>query len=70
MFIVNKKLAEKGQSLIEVIVALGLISLVLVTLIAAITFSLASVQLSRNRTQSSKLGQEAIEWVRQQRDKT
>lgn len=66
----NSKLefAEKGQSLLEVIVGVGIVTIVLVGLISVITVSLANAQFSRSRTQANKYAQEASEWLRGQRD--
>ena len=57
-----------GQSIVEVIVVVGLVTLVLVGLITAITFSLSNAQFAKNKTLASKYGQESIEWFRNQRD--
>ena len=77
MFILNKKLSiinyqlstNSGQSLVEMMVAVAVVSMVLVGLISAITFSLANAQFSRNKTLATKYSQEAIEWLRNERDK-
>lgn len=59
---------NKGQSLVEAVVAIGLVTLVLVALISAITFSLANAQYSRNKSIATKYAQEAIEAMRKLRD--
>jgi Tfp pilus assembly protein PilV len=62
------KITQSGQSLLEAVVAIGVVTVVLSALIAAISFSLANTQYSRNKAQATKYGQEAIEWLRSQRD--
>src|SRR3989344_1893990 len=62
------KIKQNGQSLVEAIIASVVISLVLVGLISAITFSLANAQFAKNKALANKHGQEAIEWLRNQRD--
>ncbi len=59
---------NQGQALLEAIVAFGVVALVLVALISAITVSLANAQYARNKAQATKYAQEAIEWLHQQRD--
>jgi Tfp pilus assembly protein PilV len=58
----------KGQSLFEVVIAVGLSALIL---IAAVTLSSGSVRnasFSSNNAQATKYAQEAMEWLRGQRD--
>lgn len=62
------KIKQKGQSIVEVIIATVIISIVLVGLISAITFSLSNAQFAKNKALANKHGQEAIEWLRAQRD--
>jgi hypothetical protein len=44
------------------------VTLVLTALISAITVSLANVQYTRNKAQATKYAQEAVEWLRSQKD--
>lgn len=60
--------SRSGQSLVEMIMAVGLVAIVLVGLISAITFSLTNSQYARNKTLATKFAQEGIEWARNQRD--
>lgn len=59
---------QKGQTLVEVIVASGIVTLVLSGLVSAITYGLTSVQFSRNKALATKYAQESLEWVRSKRD--
>lgn len=68
MLISDPHKSEKGQTLIEVLVAIVMISGVLVAFLSALTNAAANLQYSRNKTQATKYAQEAIEYIRTQRD--
>lgn len=70
MLILEKQnyFSESGQTLVEVVVAAVIITLILVALVSAITFSLSNVQYARNKALATKYAQEAVEWLRSQRD--
>lgn len=57
-----------GQSLYEVVFALGIVSLVLVTAIALSTTGVRNSSFARNNSLATKYAQEASEFLRQQRD--
>lgn len=59
---------ESGQSLVEVIVAVGIIVVTIVGLISSNTLGLNNAQFARNKALAAKYAQEAIEWLRTQRD--
>ncbi len=59
---------NKGQSLFEVIFALGIASLILVAAIALTTSSLRSSTFSKNSLVATQLAQQASEWLRSERD--
>ena len=61
--------SKSGQSLIEVLTALAVVLLVLVALIRATTMSMRSGSFSKAQAQASTYAQEAIEWIRAERDK-
>ncbi len=63
-----KKTDISGQSLLEVVVTIGVIVLVLVGLLSAISFGLSNAQFSRNKAQAIKYAQEAVEWLRVERE--
>ncbi|OGJ38332.1 MAG: hypothetical protein A2383_03685 [Candidatus Pacebacteria bacterium RIFOXYB1_FULL_39_46] len=64
----NKKLLNQtGSSLIEVIVATGVIALVLTALVAGMTVSLQTSAEAKYRSQAIKRGQEAMEVFRRER---
>lgn len=58
-----------GQSLFEVIIALGISALVIVTLVALVSAAIRNATFSKNKTEASRYAQEAVEWLRTQRDK-
>lgn len=59
---------QNGQSIIEVMVAIGLISLVLITLVGAASLSIVSSTFSRNQTQAANFTEQAAEWLRSEKD--
>ena len=62
------QLNNKGLSLIEVIVAVGVVSILLVSMVAALTKSMASARVSKNRSLASSYLQEGLEIARYSRD--
>lgn len=58
----------KGQSMFEVILALFIITLILVAVVILSTSSISNSISSRNKTLASKYTQEAIEWLRSERE--
>jgi len=61
--------SASGQSLIEVLTALAVVLLVMVALVRATTVSMRSSGFSKAQTQATAYAQEAIEWIRAERDK-
>ena len=62
------KKQEKGQSLIEVLVALALVVLVILALIAVTTISVRNATFAKNQSLATNYAQEAIEGARELRD--
>lgn len=58
----------KGQSFFEVVLALALVAIVLIALVTLATVSVRTATFSRNKNLGTRLSQEAIEWLRSQRD--
>ena len=65
----SKKI-QSGQSLIEVLTALAVVLLVIVALIRATTTSMKGSDFSKSQALATRYGQEAIEWIRAERDKS
>lgn len=61
--------SKEGQGLIEVLTALAVVLLVVVALIKATTVSMKSSDFSKTQTQATSYAQEAIEWIRSERDR-
>jgi len=59
---------QKGQSLFEVVVALMLMGVVIIVLVSLAAVSIRTSTYSRNKNQASRYTQEALEWLRSQRD--
>ena len=59
---------KSGQSLFEVILSLAIISIIIITLISLASNSIRNTTFSKNKTLSSRLAQEAVEWIRGERD--
>lgn len=63
-----RKRFEKGQSLFEVVLSLAVITLIIVTLILLASNSIRNATFSRNKTIATRNVQEALEWLRGERD--
>lgn len=63
-----KKPAESGQSLFEVVVAIAISALIIVTIVSLVSNSLRNATFSKNNAQAASYGQQATEWLRTQRD--
>lgn len=58
---------QKGQTLIEVLIAITLIVMVLITLVSALTLGIRNNKFARDATQAKDRSREAIEWIRNAR---
>jgi type II secretory pathway pseudopilin PulG len=63
-----KPKSHSGQSLVEILVALGVALLVIVALIRATAISMKGSGFSKAQATGTRYAQEAIEWIRGQRD--
>jgi len=59
---------ERGQSLFEVVLALAIAALIIIAIVALATISIRNANFSRNQSLATRYAQEAIEWLRGQRD--
>ena len=57
-----------GQSLFEVIFALGIIAIMMTSVVSLTTKTVSNASYSTSRVQATHLAREAIEWLRQERD--
>lgn len=62
--------SQSGQSLIEVLTALAVVLLVIIALIRATTTSMKGSDFAKTQSMATSYGQEAIEWIRAERDKS
>lgn len=62
------RLAQRGQSLIEVAFATAVVSIVLVGLLSSVIQSMSNSRIALEQTRSTQYAQEVIEWLRQRRD--
>lgn len=62
------KFSMRGQSLFEVIIAIGVIALILVGVVSLATVSVRNSSFAGNNALATKYAQEGAEWLRQQRD--
>ncbi len=58
-----------GQSLFEVVVAIGIVSAILVGIMSLAAHSLSNATFSRDQAMAQTYNQEALEWLRGERDK-
>ena len=59
---------QRGQSLFEVVLALGLITTICVGIVSLAVFSIRNATFSKNKTLAGRYVQEATEWLRSERD--
>lgn len=64
----QKKNVSTGQTLVEMVIAVGLVAVVLVGLVAGTTASLKSARLAKERNVASQYAQTEIENARRERD--
>lgn len=59
---------QEGMSLFEIVLSIGVLTLVLVGIVSLATTSVRNSTFSKEKTLSSKYAQEASEWLRSERD--
>lgn len=59
---------QKGFTLLELLVVLIVVSLVITGVVSVVTVSVRNARFARDQAQASRYTQEAMEWIRQQRD--
>ncbi len=60
---------SSGQSLFETVLAIAIVVMILTALAALATTAVRNAAFSKNKTLSTRLAQEATEWLRGERDK-
>lgn len=66
----DRHTAQSGQTLVEAIIAIGVVVLLVTGLIAGTTASLKTSQSGRSRDQAVKLAEEGVEYARLLRDQS
>lgn len=61
--------SESGQSLYELVVAIAISALIVVAMVSLAVNSIQNSNFSRNKALASTYAQQALEWLRGQRDK-
>ncbi len=61
-------LFSKGQSLFEVVTALGVVTVIIVALVALASSSIHNSNFSKDKALATRYSQEATEWLRGERD--
>lgn len=62
------KFLQGGQSLFEVVIALGVITIILVSLVILASLSISNATFSKDKTLATRYSLETIEWLRTERD--
>lgn len=62
------KKSISGQSLFEVVLALGVVTIIIVSLVLLTSNAIRNSRFSQNKTLATQYSQEAIEWLRSERD--
>ncbi len=60
---------NKGQSMVEVTLAIGVAAVMIVGLVRVVTNAIYSTTFARQQAQATKYAQEELEWLRSERDK-
>lgn len=63
------KSAQEGLTLVELLVAVGVVTMVLVAVASGVSLSVRNTRFSSEKSLSVRHAQETIEWLRGQRDK-
>jgi len=58
----------KGQSIFEVVIAIGVIGIIISGVVALATTSIRNSTFTRNKSLAARYAQEAVEWMRGERD--
>lgn len=69
MLLENKARNSKGQTLFEIVMALAVVTIVLVSVVALVTVSVRNSSFSKNEALATRYAQSATEWLRGERDK-
>jgi len=68
--LMKKNILFKGQSMFEVVFALGIIALITIAIVSVSTVAIRNNVVSKNKSLSNKYLNEMNEWLRAERDKS
>lgn len=68
LFVKTQRISQRGATLVEVIIATGVVGLVMTSAVAAMSVSLTSAVLAKSKSTATKYTQEGIEYFRTQRN--
>lgn len=60
---------KRGQTLFELVIALAVVVLVITGIVKAVTTAIKNSAFARNKSEATRYSQEAMEWVKTERDK-
>jgi len=59
---------EKGQSMLEILMALAVMALIVMAIVGLATISIRNSSYSKNKSLAEKFATETVDWLRQERD--
>jgi len=59
-----------GQSLFEIVLALGLMTLIMIAIVAVATISITNSSFAKNQTLATRYSEATLEWVRNQKEES
>lgn len=65
----NIQNSTRGQTLFELVIALGVGTLIVTSIVALVTASLRNSNFAKNKTEANKYTQEALEWLRSEKER-
>ncbi len=64
----NKSI-QRGQSLFELVLSIGVIAIIIVALVSLVNNAVQNSTFSKNKSLATRLAEDGTEWLRSQRDK-
>ncbi|TSC89467.1 MAG: Uncharacterized protein G01um10145_624 [Microgenomates group bacterium Gr01-1014_5] len=64
-----KKNRSKGQSLFELIIAIGIGIIIVTAIVQLVTISVRNASFAKNKNEATRLAQQALEWLRSEKEK-
>ncbi|OGY10140.1 MAG: hypothetical protein A3A58_02445 [Candidatus Blackburnbacteria bacterium RIFCSPLOWO2_01_FULL_41_27] len=64
-----KKNRSRGQSLFELIIAIGIGIIIVTAIVQLVTISVRNASFAKNKNEATRLAQQALEWLRTEKEK-